>query len=160
MKKSIIPYIVSLLLCSCGFHLRGMIDIPTWLSPVAVVSHANSKELEDLLKSQLKAYKITLSEEPSKAQYWLIINYSTLTQKLVSIGSSTNSRQYQLILTTEYQLNKSNGQVIKSPRTIQVSRQFTLNNDRILGSNQEESLFIGEMRQETAVQMINRLSKQ
>lgn len=159
MKKLIIPFIVSLILCSCGFHLKGMIDIPTWLESVAIISNNANKELEERLEAQLKAYHIKVSDNPAKAPYWLTLNQSTLSKQIVSIGASTNSRQYQLLLTTEFSLQKSNGEIIQTSRVVQVSRQFTLNNDRILGSNQEESLFVDEMRQETAMQILNRLSK-
>ncbi len=159
MRKLIIPFIVSLILCSCGFHLRGMIDVPTWLECVAIISNNSNKELEELLEAQFKAYHIKVSDTPAKAPYWLMLNQSTLAKQIVSIGASTNSRQYQLILTTEFSLQKSNGEIVQPSRIIQVSRQFTLNNDRILGSNQEESLFLDEMRQETAVQILNRLNK-
>lgn len=160
MKKIIIPLMCALLLSACGFHLRGMIDIPTWLDSVAVLSKDNNyKELVDILETQLDGYKIKVTEDPAEAKYWIIINYVSFNQQVISIGASTNPRQYQLTMTVEFLLKSRDGLIVKPARRVFVSRQFTANNDRILGSNEEETLLENEMRQDAVVQIINRLSK-
>ena len=157
--KKIFPIILVLLLSACGFHLRGLIDVPEWLDNVSIISKDGNKELVSLLKSQLEGYKVEVNPEPALAKYWLIINKITFQQQIVSVGASTNPRQYQLILTVEFMLQTSKGQIIKTPRTVAVSRQLTVNNDRILGSNEEETVLISEMRREAVIQIINRLSR-
>lgn len=157
--KKIIPFILALCLCACGFHLRGMIDVPTWLESVAIIANDDNKQLVNLLEAQLDAYKINVVDDPIRAKYWIQINYSNVQQQVISIGASTTPRQYQLIMTTNFSLITKKGEVIQPARTISVSRQFTSNNDRILGSNDEQLILINEMRQDTVVQIINRLSK-
>lgn len=159
IKKYSISLVLILLLTGCGFHLRGVIDIPEWLNNVAIISNDNNKELASLLKSQLEGYKVDVNSDPSLAKYWLIIKNSSLQQQIVSIGASTNPRQYQLILTIEFMLQTPKGQIIKAPRKVAVNRQLTVNNDRILGSNEEEALLVSEMRHDAVIQIINRLSR-
>lgn len=159
MIKKIIPLLLALCLSACGFHLRGLIDIPEWLNNVSIISKDGNKELISALQSQLEGYKIEVNPDPALAKYWLIINRTNLHQQIVSIGASTNPRQYQLILTIEYMLQARNGQIIKPPKLISVSRQLTVNNDRILGSNDEEIVLISEMKKEAVIQIINRLSR-
>lgn len=151
--------LIVFLLCSCGFHLRGMINVPEWLDNVSIISKDGNKELAAKLKSVLEGYKIQVNDDPALAKYWLMINRSNLQQQIVSIGASTNPRQYQLIMTTEFSLVTPKGQVVKPVRQVTVTRQLTVNNDRILGSNEEESILISEMRQDTVIQIINRLSR-
>jgi LPS-assembly lipoprotein len=146
-------------LSACGFHLRGMIDIPTWLEAVSVVNESDNRDLVNLLSAQLEGYKIKVNEDPTKSNYWIIINNSILNQQIISIGSSTTPRQYQLTLETHFTLKSRDGRIIKPTQTVTSSRQFTSNNDRILGSNEEEALLVKEMRQDTVGQIINRLSK-
>lgn len=160
MKKKITFLVLILFLSGCGFHLRGLTAIPEWLNNVAIISKDGNKELAVLLKSQLEGYKIKVMTDPSLAHYWLIINKTNLQQQIISIGASTNPRQYQLILSIEYMLQARNGSVIKPPRFVSVSRQLTVNNDRILGSNNEEAVLISEMRKEAVIQIINRLGRQ
>ncbi|MDR3441407.1 MAG: LPS assembly lipoprotein LptE [Legionella sp.] len=158
MKKLIIPLMLVLLLSACGFHLRGMIDVPKWLNNVAFITKNDDKQFLSLLKAQLEGYSIQVNPDPGLAQYWLIINQIDLQQQIVSVGASTNPRQYILTLTVEFMLQTRKGEVIKPTRKIIVSRQLTVNNDRILGSNDEERILVGEMKRDAVMQMINLLS--
>jgi LPS-assembly lipoprotein len=160
MKRKFIPFILVLCLTDCGFHLRGLIDVPKWLNNVSIISKDGNKELTSILKSQLEGYKIHVNQDPAHAEYWLLINKVTLQQQIISIGASTNPRQYQLILTIEFMLQTRKGQIIKANRHVSISRQLTVNNDRILGSNEEETVLISEMRKEAVIQIINRLSRE
>lgn len=159
MKKLYIPLMLALLLSACGFHLRGMIDVPNWLNNVAIISKGNDTELVTLLRLRLESYKINVNLDPALAKYWLIIDYVEFDQHVVGIGASTNPRQYQMILKIGFKLQDHLGIDIKPNKMVQVTRQFTSNNDRILGSNDEQSILISEMRQEAVNQIITRLSK-
>ncbi|MFT4058744.1 MAG: LPS assembly lipoprotein LptE [Legionella sp.] len=158
MKKLFTPLVLMLLLSACGFHLRGMIDIPTWLNNVAIISNNNDKQLISILTTQLEGYNIHVNSDEALANYWLVINRLTIDRQIISIGASTNPRQYTLLLYVEFMLQTRKGQIIKAPKTISVSRQLTINNDRILGSTDEENILIGEMKQDAVVQIINQLS--
>lgn len=160
MKKQVIPLILALCLSACGFHFRGMIDVPEWLTNVAIITKdGHNKELVSILGAELEGYKIDVNPDPMRADYWLIINHTRYQQHIASIGASTNPRQYQLILTVEFMLQTRKGQIIKSPGQVVVTRQLTVNNDRILGSNEEETVLISEMRHDAVIQIINRLSR-
>lgn len=159
MKKLFLPLVLMLVTSACGFHLRGTLDVPLWLNNISIISKEDNKELASLLKAQLEGYKIQVNHEPSLAKYWLIINDSTYQQKIISIGASTNPRQYQLILSVEFMLKTRKGEIIKPPSQATATRQLTVNNDRILGSNDEETVLIKEMKQDIVIQIINRLSR-
>lgn len=155
-------FLVSLFtLCftGCGFHLRGMIDAPTWLNNVSIIIQEGHRDLLPLLKNQLNTYHILVNDSPSLATYWLIIESDTIQQNVTSISSSTNSRQYQLIYKVRFKLQSPNGVDILPSRIVSVTRQITTNNNRILGSNEEEAITKKEMRQEAVIQILNRLSR-
>jgi len=159
MKRLFIPLILALCLTACGFHLRGMVDVPVWLANVSVYSKdGTNQELISLLKTQLEGYKVFINPDPALAKYWLIIDHVIYQQKILNVGASTNPRQYQLSLAVGFMLQTRQGQIIKAQREVLVTRQLTINNDRILGSNEEEAIIINEMRQDAVVQIINRLS--
>ena len=159
MKKGLIPLVLALLLSACGFHLRGMVDVPKWLSDVAIITQNGNMELVSMLKSQLDSYNIHVNSEPESAHYWLVIKQVDYQQQIISVGASTNPRQYQLSLSISFSLQTRKGRVIMPDKTVQVMRQFTSNNNRILGSNEEERVLLSEMRQEAVNQMINRISR-
>lgn len=156
--RATVSFLLILLLSACGFHLRGVSSIPSWLNNVAIISENNDKQFVSILESRLDGAKIQVNSDPSHAQYWLIVNEVSLQQQIISVGASTNPRQYTLTLTVVFALKTRAGQVIGVPGQISISRELTLNNDRILGSKDEESILIGEMKQDAVTQMIYRLS--
>lgn len=158
MRKLGIPLLFMLCLSACGFHLRGMLNVPVWLNDVAIVTQNNDKQLVSILKAQLEGYKIRVNPDPALAKYWLVINQVVIQQQIISVGASTNPRQYTLTLTAEFMLQTRKGKLIKAPRTVRTTRQLTINNDRILGSSDEETILIGEMKHDAVIQMINQLS--
>ncbi|MBA2648002.1 MAG: hypothetical protein H0U75_00120 [Legionella sp.] len=157
MKKAIALLLLALHLSACGFHLRGIVEIPSWLRHISIIYKDQDTEFISLLTSQLETHKIHIESEPAHAPYWLMIDSILYQKQIVSIGSSTNPRQYQLILGIEFSLQSCKGELIMPSKRVIVTRQLTVNNDRILGSNDEERHFIKEMRRDAVYQIINRL---
>ncbi len=165
MLKSIwtikVYIIFSILLTGCGFHLRGVVNKESvrWLNKVAIVIQQAHQDLEPLLKEQLKAYNIDIMADPALADYWLIIDNETMEQNISSISSSTTPRQYQLIYTVQFKLQQTKGVEILPLSRVIVTRQVTMNSNRILGSNDEAALQKNEMRRDAALQIMYRLSR-
>ncbi|HHT0593139.1 TPA: LPS assembly lipoprotein LptE [Legionella anisa] len=156
--RCLVPLLLLLLLSACGFHLRGMDNVPNWLNNVAIISENDDKQFISILQSRLEGSDVEVNPEPSRAKYWLIVNEVNLQQQIISVGASTNPRQYTLTLTVVFVLKTRAGQVINAPGRISISRELILNNNRILGSKDEESILIGEMKQDAVTQVIYRLS--
>lgn len=146
-----------LCLAGCGFHLRGNVDLPPWLNEVAIVSQGGSQDLDPLLRDQLQSYHINVPAEPALAKYWLIIQNESFQQQITSVSSSTTPRQYQLLYTVGFKLQKAHGRDVTPASVVTVTRQITINSDRILGSNQEESITKNEMRRDAIIQILYRL---
>ena len=77
---------------------------------------------------------------------------------MTNVSASQTPRQYLLLYSVQFTLISSGGVTIMPSTHIIITRQFTLNNDRILGSNYEEMTFKREMEREAAAQIISRLS--
>ena len=160
MKIKLLGYgLITYLLTSCGFHLRGMIDMPTWLNNVTIVVQQGHRDLAPLIKEQLQSYKIYVNPDTTKASYWLVIEHDDISQNITSVSSSTTPRQYQLIYNLRFQLMRPNGKILMPSNQVAVTRQITINSDRILGSTEEEELLKSEMRRDAVMQVINRLSR-
>lgn len=151
--------LLTLALCGCGLHLRGMVDTPRWLNNVAIIIEPGQRDLGALLKEQLQSYHIQINDDPAIATYWLIIESDVYQQDISSVSSSTTPRQYQLIYTVRFKLQQAKGPLIMPSNQISVTRQITINSNRILGSNEEEALFKQEMQTDAAIQIIYRLSR-
>lgn len=158
MWKRLGALLFALGLSSCGFHLRGTVELPCWLTQVSIICHNNTSELMAALQFQFSRYKMEVISDPELASYWLIIENTSFQKQIVSIGSSTNPRQYQLILTIEFSLQTKEGECILSNARVIATRQLTVNNDRILGSTDEERILSHEMKNDAVIQIMNRLA--
>lgn len=133
--------------------------MPRWLNHITVIIEQAQRDLGPSLVESLQSYHLVVETDPASAKYWLIVQHDDLKKNIASISSSTTPRQYELIYTVEFKLTHAKGREIIPPSSISITRQVTMNNDRILGSNQEESLLVRDMMDEAATQMINRISK-
>ena len=160
-RSTLYPYILWLLMLGmtgCGFHLRGMVDMPQWLNNVAIINEG-PQELSSFVQAQLQAYNINVSDDPALASYWLFMQPEAFQQQITSVSASTTPRQYQLIYTVHFKLQTRQGKAIIPAGQVVVTRQITVNSDRILGSDEEEEITKKEMRQDAAIQILNRLGR-
>lgn len=146
-------------LSGCGFKLRGIMDRPAWLDNIAISVKEAHQDLASMLKEGLQSYGVRVITDPTQADYLLIIEKDIDQQQITSVSASTTPRQYILTYTVIYSLLKVGGKPIVSSNALSVSRQLTVNNDRILGSDSEAFKIRVEMRREAAMQIINRLSR-
>lgn len=158
MKQLSILFLCALL-CACGFHLRGSLHLPQSVMPIAVVSNHGHSPLERIIESKLRLQSVDVTDNPSKAKYWIIILHQRMRKNIAAIAASTAPRQYQLTYQVVFQLQKVKGKTNLSdePITISVDRLLTINNDRILGSDSEATILKREMRADVATQILARL---
>lgn len=157
MKRFITTSLLTLFLTACGFHLRGMVNMPHNLNDVSIVVQNAHRDLAPLLEKQLQAYHIRTTSVAS-AQYLLIIEQDEVHQQITSISSSTTPRQYELIYALTFKFQQVKGRELLPSNQIVITRETTLNSNRILGSTSEMELLNRDMRREAVTQIIDRLS--
>lgn len=150
----------SLFLSSCGFHLRGTLDMPMWLNHVSVVIEKAHRNLGYYLVEDLQAFKRDVPMDPSRANYIIYVQEDHLDEALTSISSGTTPRQYELTYKVIFKLTQKGGEEIIPSNEVSVSRQMTINSDRILGSNFEQEQLKQEMRRDAAIQIINKINRE
>lgn len=152
---------MTVLIASCGFHLRGSETSPAWLKKgVAIVVEKAAHNWKELLRDPLEGSHIPVIDDNEKAPYSLIIKNEKLTRDINSVSSSTNPRQYQLIYTVWFSLQTAKGHVILPTTSVFVSRPLTINNDRVLGSRNEGEKLKTEMKRDAALKIIEFLYQQ
>lgn len=150
-----------LLLSACGFKLRGMANFPPWFTSLAIVGSNTSHDLTQSLQSRLESYKISVLRNSDAAPYWIVIQDESSKQQITAVSSTTIPRQYQLTYKVRYELiHAKGGKPIIPSTAVTATRQLTVNNDRILGSDNEEALLYDEMHDEAALLIISQLSHQ
>jgi len=158
MRLFLLFCIFSIMLTACGFHLRGKICLPKSLDYVYISSSEQNRSLVNTLRTLLTNNHVRVCNCPEQAKNWLVIKYAGHQQQISSVGIGTNPRQYQLIYKVDFLLQTPKGKIIKPLTQVSVARQLTVNNNRILGSDEEAGLLLSEMRREAAVRILTRLS--
>ena len=155
MWKLISVISLNLLLLGCGFHLRGMSSATSNLGHVSIINQKVHTDVKQLLTELLRGSSVCVDDNPSLSNYWIILEEDALKQNVISISSSTNARQYQLVYTIKFKLENTtkNSKIEPDEQIVTVTRQVTLNSQRILGSSDEQNTLESEMRQE-AVQLL------
>ncbi|WP_419421000.1 LPS assembly lipoprotein LptE [Legionella sp. D16C41] len=159
MIKRLILFLLIFSITGCGFKLRGFTEMPIGLTNVAIIIRSTQHDLAPMLKDNLQGYGIRVVDNPTQANYLLILEKDSMQQQITSVSASTNPRQYLLIYTAQYSLVKVGGEQVIMSRTVMSNRQFTVNNNRILGSDSEEIMLYREMRQDAVRQIMSQLSQ-
>ncbi len=158
-KITLLCFIIGLV-SGCGFTLRGKAAIPAWLNRVAIVVVNANPSLATVAQDLLQSYSVTIIADPKKADFVLTLEQDSLNQQITSVSSSTTPRQYQLVYSLHYLLTNVKNKTVLLSQTMVVNRQFTVNNDRILGSDFEGLTIAKEMRRDAVHQIITRISRQ
>lgn len=146
------------LLCSCGFKLRGYSTLPGWFNPVIVVEKTPNPFLRRQLNNQFFIQGIEVVRDIHKARFLLVLENEAFQQLLTAVAASTTPRQYQINYHLNYSILSASGKMLRPTQSILVIRQLTVNNDRILGSNDEEKRIKQEMLKEAAIQVFNQIA--
>ena len=153
----VILVFMTLLLTNCGLHLQGYADMPKWFNNVAVVNENARYDLRPLIIDYLRAYKINVCKNKKNANYLLVLIEDKMTDNVTAVSSSTTPRQYQMNYAIKYAVMKNNGATIIEPSSAVVTRQFTINSNRILGSDFEGDLLRKEMYKDAVAQIIDHI---
>jgi LPS-assembly lipoprotein len=147
------------IIASCGFKLHGYNPDFIKLSPLKITFNEENPILLGVLKNILKQNHIKYTDSNTNAPRTLVINSLNKNEQLTAVSSSTTPRQYLIILTLKYSLLNAHGRAIIDNASINASRQVTINNDRILGSEMEKNTIENEMLPELCDRMLLNLIK-
>ncbi len=152
----LLPFLLSLM--SCGFHWREPLPLAKPLQNMYVQSRNPYDELTRYLKQYLQMSGVHLAASPQQASTILNITQEVMTQNLLSINSSQQTRQYNLSLTVTFEITDTEGKILITPQTLTELRPLTLQSNQILaGSNQAAQLY-QDMQRALTYNLMNRLA--
>jgi LPS-assembly lipoprotein len=147
-----------LLLSACGFHLQRGAVLAAPLQRLYVQSPDPYGILSRALVQYLKMSKVQLTSYAATADTVLVILQDRSSQTLLSVSGTTQTRQYNLKITVVFELRNASGQTLVPPQTLTEERAMTVQQNQILGSSNEASLYYQQMRRSIAYAILNRLA--
>ena len=148
---------LAVMLCSCGFHLRGQFATPSHLQPLYVDGAAGSV-LVATLEQQLRTTDLQLVDNRSEARYILRLSDENQQRRTMSVGNGNRAAEYQLIESVIFEVLTAGGEPLNEAVTISERRVLSYNADNELSSRSEEQLIRREMKQNLASKILRQLS--
>jgi LPS-assembly lipoprotein len=157
LKKCFVVCLLSIVLAGCGFRLQGDVTLAPPLQRLALITPDPYGQLARNLQQALKMSQVTLVDSTT-ATTILNITKDEATQEFLSVNGTTQTRQYNLRVTVEFDITDANGAVIMPSLALSETRVITVQSNQILGSSNEANLFYQQMRRNLAYAIMNRIA--
>lgn len=169
MKKVKFTFIlmISLLIASCGFHLRGNLDLSSVLPEVQIQGVSKHSELGRELTRALISANVNVLDE---SEVLISITKDSFSRRVLSLDSLGRANQYelsyQLAFSLVKKLNTKDNNSDKKDRLVDLiatqniseKREYLFDADlNLLAFEDEETRLNNDMRQAALLQLVRRL---
>ena len=153
MKLNIILISALLVISSCGYSMRGAIDIPSSIKSVSVISK-NYSELVNILNSSLASSNIGISTSKAKDTYRIVILSERFDRRQLSINVSGRVNEYELIYNINFELKVPNKEPVQDKITLY--RDYSFDENNIMGNSDREAYIKKSMRSTVSTLIFNK----
>jgi LPS-assembly lipoprotein len=140
----------------CGFRLRG--PQPMDFATLHVNVSAQTELGAQLRRLVAVSGSTVVVEEEAAAEARLQILGNARSREILSLTGAGKVREYQLHQNLQFQLLDKAGKPLIPPTTLSARREYTFDEDAVLGKQQEEELLYRDMQQDLVQQMMRRLA--
>lgn len=155
-----ITLLLTTLVSSCGFKLRGSQALPHDINQVAVQAAPHSL-MARALNKRLPVYDLQSSAAtatPDANTVLISLAPESLDRRLLSVFSTGQVAEYELIYSVRYTVWFPNKEPFE--HQFEVAREYQDDPDRVLAKSRELNIVLDEMRADAADRIIRLLSNQ
>ena len=145
----------SLLLGSCGFHLRG--DLPLSHFPAMYIQSDRHSELAALVSNRLEHNKVELLDSYQQSTPMLQLLSDSLERRTLSLFPNGQVAEYELIYKVSYALTMPDGE--PQQYQFELFRDYQDDPNQALAKSKELELLLAELRQQAANRIVRQLSR-
>ena len=149
----------AVLLCglvSCGFQLRGQVDLPDGISSLYL--RTTDQRLHDELALLLEAGGANLVENADEADAVLEVGDGSFRQRVLSVDPQTGKpREYQLGYVVTFSFKPRTGPAVAEGEEVRLVRDLLFDDEAVIGKLEERTTLYAEMRRDAAQQILLRL---
>ncbi len=161
MKTQYLLVFLLFTLAACGFHLRGSQQKAANIVVAKVyVANAGAATVTPIVRSQLTSAGASAVKSAAKAEYTLRLERERFEQTVLSVSASTGKvEEYQIALTLYMSVIDSGGQELLLEEPIRTVRDYTFDEDAVLGKFAEEQVLREELSRQAAAEILSRLNR-
>jgi LPS-assembly lipoprotein len=150
--------IISVLLTACGFHLRGLADIPF----KTVYVEGNKMPISPDVVRILKTNGVEITKNREKAELVIEIMRDTANKRILSLGGGGRNiagavREFELVHVLTFRMKTGKSELWDKPRTIENRRDFSYSDPEILAKAYEEAMLYENMRQDAVREILRQI---
>jgi len=155
MKRFTVVLLMLFLVTSCAFHWFDQLSLPPQLHTLNLDYTTDNT----LFVRKLRHHLINANVDLNHAHYTLKILRVNSSSQLVTIGTSAQSRVYDIRMSIAFSLHRDN-KVIIPPQTLRAERQLTLDANQLLTTNHQANIMRDTLERDIILQLFNRLNAQ
>lgn len=142
--------LISLTISSCGFQLRDNYQLPPSLQQFYLDAPAFS-EFAEILTDRFELAGAQVLDSANQQPPPLVIQIldDGLDRRALSLSSSGQVAEYELIYSVSYVLHQADGKVLE-PRTVEIYRDYQDDPNFALAKTREREVLVREMREDAA----------
>ena len=149
-----IVMIMMSLITSCGYSMRGSLNLPPSLAKISVYSDTYSK-LVTSINSTLINSGITVTSSNNKDLYRIIILSEKLNRRQLSMNITGRVNEYELIYEVRYEINSPNEKNLSD--SIILYRDYSFDENNVMGNSDREDNIHQEMISTVSTLIFNKL---
>lgn len=143
LKSIIVVLIAALLLVSCGYHMRGAVNIPEEMKRVFVRN--GSQDLIGGFRNVLQYSAGSLVGSPAEAGIIVNVIDEDMRRREISLSGTGKANEFELDYLLDYELLSADGTVLSPRQTVQLSRYYFNEQIEVIGKANEERIIRDEM---------------
>ncbi|MEL0081698.1 MAG: LPS assembly lipoprotein LptE [Gammaproteobacteria bacterium] len=146
----LLPLVLVVSLTACGFHLRGQLDLPAAMAATYIESNGVNADLVKKLRSSLRGNGAAVTTDRTEATAILRLLGDTYDRRVLSVGGGRKIREFELHYAVRFELVELGGDRLVATQTIELFRDYTYDENDILGKQGEEANIRKDMIREAA----------
>ena len=151
--KKIFLVLMMGLICSCGYHLRGSITLPSGLKTIYL--DGASSELHDRFKKSIGTNDLTLTETSDNAGLIVRVYNEENYRRILSLSAGGAANDFELAYEFNYDVLDNQNNVLAQHQTVSIKREYYNNQQAIIAKDNEELVIKGEMYKQAVVSILN-----
>ena len=157
MKNLITIFILMLFCTSCGFHLRGRLELPQQVHAVYIESTSPYDPFVDQLRNEFKSRDVVIAKAAAQAPLTLTIVQIIFTQALTGISANTQVRTYSLAYSVAFEIKDRHGKIVYGPQFVSTTAPYMTSDAQLLGDVQVRNLLKKQMQRELIAQIFQHI---
>lgn len=149
---------IGALLSSCGFHLRGLVEMPPELDSIYIKGGLPNSQMREILRQKLIASKVNVLESQEESGAVLYILKDEVTRRIASINTAGQPNEYELTYRLSYRLEDGQGKELLAAKTISLLRTYRYDPNNVLSIEEEAFRIKREMARAAVNQMLRQIS--